>query len=409
MKSLKELFEERNAIVAKAEQYEAAHRDHWGPTQHVEMDAMVAKAKGLTKEIQSRQSALDEAARSGNYTPVEGGQGPGFIDFRNSSGVGRNSGGVTFLGKSDSAVRALGGVANGLGDFIRSMVLGNASGASPQVQAALSGGAGASGGYAVPTELASGVLDLARSKSVLTQAGMGMAVMNHSEMSMIRLTSDPEFQVKAENALAEESTLTIGAQVFRPFLVMTYLTLSRELVEDSVGFSPIVEDILSRSLAAQLDRIPLRGTPAGASSRAGMVDDPAITEVASVGSMTWQKLSNAATSIRSDNHEPGACIMNPVTRDGLLTSTASGSGEWLSAPPSLANVQMLDTTALEASTALIGDFTKAVWAFRSGPVIESTTTGGDTFRRHQNAIKITWRGDFGLTYPKAIRRLTGIS
>jgi len=185
--------------------------------------------------------------------------------------------------------------------------------------------------------------------------------------------------------------------------------MSRELAEDATGFAVTVEETLSRALAAQLDRLPIRGAPLGGALRLGMLDDPDIPETGSTGTLDWLKVAAAATLIRANNFEPNAAIIHPSRLDPLLNTLASTAGTWLGAPPSLANVAMLDTTHMTTTNLLIGDFTKLLWVFRSGPLIESTTSGSGTFSRHQLGIKITWRGDYGVLYPDAFRELSGIS
>ena len=41
-------------------------------------------------------------------------------------------------------------------------------------------------------------------------------------------------------------------------------------------------------------------------------------------------------------------------------------------------------------------------------MIEVTTTGGDSFAKHQVRIKVTWRGDFAAMNPTAFCSLTDI-
>lgn len=287
-----------------------------------------------------------------------------------------------------------------LGDVVRATILGDRASLGHDENG---------GGYTVSTQVAAGVLDLARSKSVLSRAGMQMATMTSSELRMPRLLADPVFEIKAENqAFDEDTTMEFGALVFHPVLIGTFITMSRELAEDSSNFERIVEEALANSFAVTMDRFPLLGA-SGGGTRVGLLDDPAIGETGSTGSLTWAKIAAEATTIRGLNHEPGTVLLHPAKRDVVLDTTATGSGEWLGPPPSLANVQVLDSTSITSTKGLVGDFTKLILAVRSGPIIESTQVGGDSFKKHQLHLKLAWRADFGLTHPAAFRRLAGIS
>ena len=404
MKTNKQLLEERSSLRQSADRLAASQDSSWNRN----LDVGYCSIMRSIEEIDSKLATRDKI-QGGRVMADDPMERPG--QPRSSNNQARSENGVVFLRRDQLAADAFSSpVANGLGEFVRAMMLGpNAHGIAPEVSAALSGGSGTAGGYTVPTELAAGVLDMARAKSVLARAGASTAIMTSSEMTMAKLTSDPTMQVKIENAEFDESDLTFGALKFYPLLIGTVVTMSRELAEDSVGFAATVEETLSRALAVQLDKMPIQGAPSGGATRIGLIDDADIGEDASIGTLAWSDITSAATTIRGNDHEPNAVIIHPTRRDPLLNTTASGSGEYLGLPPSLANVAMLDTTNITTTDVLVGDFTKLLWALRSGPLIESTTVAGNTFKKHQLQIKITWRGDYGVLYANAFRRLTGIS
>jgi len=334
--------------------------------------------------------------------PVTTRDDPMEIPGRSRRTAAQTADGVTMFQARDSVADAFGSSEFGLGETIRRKVLGL------KEHAALGEADGQSGGYTVSTQTAASVIDLARSKSVLTRAGMQFGVMNSSELRMPKLTSDPTFQVKAENHEFDEANMEFGALVFYPLLIGSFITMSRELAEDSANFQSVVEDALADAFAVQLDQFPLLGAT-GDRVRVGLLDDEDIGENSSTGALTWAKIAAEATTIRSANHEPNAVLLHPAKRDVVLDTLAVDSGVWLGPPPSLAGVQMLDSTSITSTKGLIGDFTKLILVVRGGPVIESTSVGGSSFKAHQIHVKLAWRGDFGVTHPAAFRRLAGIS
>ena len=97
-------------------------------------------------------------------------------------------------------------------------------------------------------------------------------------------------------------------------------------------------------------------------------------------------------------------LQNAVTGTG--TNTARG---WRGAPPSLANVSSFHSTNCPVGNIITGDFTRLAWGIRQGALVEATTTGGDTFKKHALEFKITMRIDFALMRPSAFHRLAGVT
>jgi HK97 family phage major capsid protein len=384
-KSNRDLYELRNKLHAEAKSHFAANQENWTKEVSEKHDELMSDIGAIGNFIQARDGKMNRLA--------SGLLGAG-------SKVGEN---LTLFGRGDSVAEAYGQSEVGLGEIIRAKVLGL------NTYAALGEVDPTKGGSSVPTQVAAGVIDLARAKSVLSRAGMQFGVMNSAELRMPKLTTDPTFEVKAENEeFDEDTTMAFGALVFYPLLIGSFVTMSRELAEDAIGFQSVIENALADAFAIQLDRFPLLGA-SGDQVRVGMLDDTDIGETGSTGSLTWAKIAAEATTIRGLNHEPTAVLLHPTKRDPVLDSVTGGSGEYLGVPPSLANVQMLDSTSITAAKGLVGDFTKLMLVVRGGPLIESTTVGGNSFKKHQVSVKLTWRGDFGITHPNAFRRLAGIS
>lgn len=396
-KTKKELLELRSKITAQAKQYIAENESSWN-WKNDDAHAKMVKDIGMITEALEKY----EQFQGGKITtsmlgdPMES---PSRSKSR-SFGEGTDER-VTILNSSESFVSKFGTSDVSLADVIRAKVLGES--------ASLNSNIGEDGGFLKQVQMSSEVIDLARSKSVLVRAGMQMAEMSQSELRMPKVTGDPTFEVKVENDdFTEDETLKFGAIAFYPVLIGTFISMSREIAEDSANFTNVVNDAIAASFAVQIDRFPLLGM---ASQRAqiGLLDDPTIPETPSTGTLTFGKLAAGATAIRTANHEPRSILLHPSRRDAVLDSVASGSGEYLGVPPSLEGVQMLDTTSIPIDKCLIGDFRKLILAVRGGPAVEATTLGGKAFKAHQIHIKLYWRGSFGVTHPEAFRRLAGIS
>ncbi len=101
-------------------------------------------------------------------------------------------------------------------------------------------------------------------------------------------------------------------------------------------------------------------------------------------------------------------ILDPSIYDTVRDSKDS-QNRWLDAPPSLRNVNFLPTNQAAVTDAVIGDYTKLIWGVRQGVVVETTNMGGDTFKKHQVAVKVHWRGDFAVEQVNAFRKFTDLS
>ncbi len=187
--------------------------------------------------------------------------------------------------------------------------------------------------------------------------------------------------------------------------------MSRELAVDSPNFAQVAEDAISSALAVALDSIGLNGASSLGDNGyqiIGLNEDADIAETGSISSLSWAELSAAATAVRGRNHEPNGAVLATSIHDGLLLSQTT-TNEWLTAPPTLANVGLAHTTSQPTAKAIVGDFRNCAWGLRQNLQIETTTEGGDAFETHAVYIKATWRGDFGTMRPGAFQRLAGIS
>ncbi len=268
----------------------------------------------------------------------------------------------------------------------------------------------ASGGFLVPNGFSSSFIDLARNQMAIMQAGATTMTMDTADVTMALVNSDPTAYVKAEMDLATESGITFGAARLDAQTVVIFLTMSRELAEDAPNAAQLIVDVGSKALATQVDEWALVGK---SGSFTGLTGNTAIHETTSVGSIDWLDFSEAATLCRLDNYEPKAAILNPRIYDDVHTiSVGDGVNSqrgWLPRPESIKDLAFLPTNSCPLASAVVGDFSTLIWGIRVQPTVEVSTTSGDTFQRHAVAVKIYWRGDFVLTRPSSLERLSGIT
>lgn len=267
-----------------------------------------------------------------------------------------------------------------------------------------------SGGFLVPNGFSSMFLDLARNQMTIMRAGATMMTMDTADMTIAKVDADPTPYVKPEMELATASDITFGAARLDAQTVMVYMTASRELIEDSPNAAQLIVDVGSQALATKVDEWALVGN---SSSFTGLTDNSSIHATTSVGAIDWLDFSEASTLCRLANYEPKAAILNPRIYDDLHTiptgdGTNSSKG-WLPRPESIKDLAFLPTNSCPLAYSVVGDFAPLLWGVRTQPTVEVSTQAGEMFQRHGVAIKIFWRGDFVLTRPTSLERLTGIT
>jgi HK97 family phage major capsid protein len=300
-----------------------------------------------------------------------------------------------------------------MGELIRCMATGTARHAPEPIKAFLSSTDNTKGGFATaPGELSSEIIDLARAQSVVMRLGARTVPMGASELTFAKVASDPDIQVKAENAAFTEREISFAQMVLSAYTIGTLVTCSRELAEDAPNFPELVSATIAKALAVQLDKYTLQGT--GSGEPVGLVNDSGIssTGTTAIGALEYTDLAAACEAIRVRNHEPSGIVLHPSSHSDVLLSTA-GDGStseriWLAKAPTLENVNMLATTNMPLANGLVGDWTKLVWGIRTSATVEADMSG-TRFDRHQIGFKIFFRGDFGVTDINAFHLLSGIT
>jgi HK97 family phage major capsid protein len=295
-----------------------------------------------------------------------------------------------------------------LGDMIRCAITGRGTSA---VKAALGEDQNASGGFLVPIETGRQLIDLARAKSVLVQAGAATVEMESDRLTIARVKTDPTMEVKEENQAFTATDFTFEAVGFTAHTIGCLIYASRELAADAPNFSVQVESVITAALGAELDRLGLVGS--GSQEPLGIANYPRVGTTGSIGAIAWEDVHTAATGVRAANGEPNAWVAHP-TIAGDLEILTSGDGTnsaklWLGPPPGVAELAKFTTTNVTTANLIVGDFSKMLIGLRQRPMVEFSPVAGDAFAKHQIAIKVTWRGDFGLSQPTHFHVLSGIT
>jgi len=303
-----------------------------------------------------------------------------------------------------------------LGRALRGVIMGDWNGADAE-RRAMAEGAGAGGGFLVPTILSSEIIDLARNAGRVFQAGARTVPMESQTEVVPRQITDPAASWRLENTPINNNAPTFDLVTFTARSLACITTISRELIEDSkLDVHDLVVNAISKSIALEVDRVALRGSgtapePLGLRGATGV---PVTSLAANGATPTWDALSLAVQQVRSANFEPTAAIFNPRT-GGELARSKDTQGRYLAPPVDLTDLAMLGTsqvqttltqgTAATASDLFVGDWSNLWVGVRTQLVL--TVLQERYADLGQVGIVAWWRGDVQVAHPLAFNVITG--
>ncbi len=308
------------------------------------------------------------------------------------------------------------------GEMVRALAVGDWQRVSPDVRAALSTSPDAAGGFTVPDELATWVMDLARTNAVAIQAGVRTIPMGSKTMTIPKLEADPTGSWKAENDLAtEDSTTAFGAVTLTAKTWTVIVRMSLELLEDSALAAPAIERAIAAAGGLAIDRAILVGSGVG-EEPLGIVNTAGIPEIVlgtgDGGPITsYKPFSEAVQRVAENNGTATAVILHP--RDmGSIDRLTDTTGQPLRAPESWSRLEKYITstmptnltvgTSTNASVALVGDFSNVFLGLRLPLSIQVSREADDVFHRGQILIRARLRADVAVARPGHLVKITGI-
>lgn len=123
----------------------------------------------------------------------------------------------------------------------------------------------------VPSLWAANLIDLARNKSAVMQAGAQIVPMNAKVVNIGRLTGDPSVGFRTEGSAITASDLTFDNVTLTATTMSALVIGSLEWFQDTDNSQSIVVDAISKAMAQRLDLVALYG---GITSGAGTINLP---------------------------------------------------------------------------------------------------------------------------------------
>lgn len=207
-------------------------------------------------------------------------------------------------------------------------------------------GTPSSGGYLVAPKYAAGVLDLARSKAQVANAGATIVPLSSDDVTLAKITGDPTPAWRNEHDVIASSDITFGAVRFQAKSLAVLVKASRELIEDAANFGQVLAHSLAEKFALTLDQAALYGSgtapePLGLLSQ---ITNNGTYPVAGINS--YDPLVNAVAMVRGANYVPTATILGENTL-AALARLKDANNNYLTPPSYLADIRNLPTTTID--------------------------------------------------------------
>lgn len=348
---LKKLLEDRAAtwdkMLAIRGRAEADHRD-FTRAERAEWDAGEAKIDTITREIEKVQKR-DAAAKAMPSSAIDFGTGAGFYGGPDSPGEFRKGQPLAPEQRVSDWAAAMGMVREeerelDFGRYIRGLALGDWRDADAE-RRAMAEGTLTAGGNMVPTLLATEIVDLARNKAAVFNAGARIVPMANAVENVARWATDPTPAWRSENAAITQSDATVQTLQLKAKSLSVITLVSRELLEDAdaatgASISDALKNAFAQQMALNVDYAALYGTgtdpmPRGVKNTSGVTIQSMATNGATP--TNYDFLVNALGTLRGKNEEPTAIVYSPRTEQELATLKDS-QNRYLTPPPVLDNI-----------------------------------------------------------------------
>ena len=208
-----------------------------------------------------------------------------------------------------------------LGKYVRGAVTGNWDGATEERDAFST----TANGVVIPQVVSAKVIDLARNLSLFTSAGVPVVPMDTNNMTIGRVSSDPEFAFKEELAEAGENDFSLDGVELKAKTCYGYAYVSLELINSASNLTEILYQAFSQAMASSIDKGMLYGQNGAKYAPAGIMNDKDINHIPA-SNVRYNDFVKAIGAIKRENGVPTVVAMNAGTEEQLaLLYDANGN------------------------------------------------------------------------------------
>ena len=281
---------------------------------------------------------------------------------------------------------------------------------TPLQRKALSEGTDSAGGYLVQTEQKTEIIQRLAELSELVPYVRRVPVITDAG-TFPKLDTDVTITWgRAENAAMTETDAAFTQLTWAVANMSAITYLSRELVDDSnPGIVAEVTKLFSEKIAAERDKKIAIGT--GSSQPEGLISASGLSAVTGAsGALDYAKLVKLKHGLARKYQKKARWVMSstafqwcheivdsqnrPIVVDALVNSEM----------PKLLGKPYSIQDDLPDGIIVFGDLSYYIWFDRQKMIMETTNTGGDTFSKHQLAVKVIERCDGKVGLAEAFKK-----
>lgn len=267
----------------------------------------------------------------------------------------------------------------------------------------------------IPEVLSNQVIDMARNKSIFFQSGVPLIPMETNNLTISRVSKDPDFLFKAEGAdVGAESTMEFEPVTLKSRTVYGLMSITLEALQSSANLEAVVRNAISESIARTIDRACLFGD--GANEPKGVLtydDINLIPQTADIAN--YNPFVRAIGAVRAANGEPTAWALNAST-DEDLNLLVDANGNPLAIPPVVSGLDRMISNQLpnnggtntDESTSIIYDPNALLIGLQSPISIELSRQADDAYRKGIVYLRVYAFVDIAVLRPKHISSITGL-
>lgn len=383
--------------------------------EHDDLNEMVTQAE---ERIEGSRSAVDDPSEGRRDTPN--------LYFHTKDG--RK---VRAVRHGESFARAVGASGTGsedlsVGRALVGMLRGDYSVMERELRAQVVGQDPAGGFFVTPT-LGNMFIDLARSQSVISQAGAMTIPLGSGETRIMRTATDPTAAWKAELHALNNTDVRFEAVTLFPKVLGCVADISEELIEDGANAAAQIEAVLAAAVANQLDRSFWRGVSNGDGDNdvagryfTGILDDPDVgtVDLAGAAPADYDEWIDAIQLVEDANGTPDVRVDSPRTAAQLAKLKEATTNAYLSPPEQVAALRHFKTTQTpvtlgsgnDESVSVVGNFASAyvIIGIRSEFRIEVSNQAGNAFENLGRKVRVWGRADMAIGRPSHLALVQAI-
>jgi len=299
-----------------------------------------------------------------------------------------------------------------LGKYVKGIVTGNWTGAEAERRAMLT----TATGVLIPEMLSANIIDLARSKSLFTIAGVPVIPMETDNITISKVKTDPIFKFKAEGETALESSMELDSVTLKSKMVYGYAYISLEAIKSSKNLESVILNTFSQAIAQGIDQGMLYGQYNGTTfdtfAPSGIMNDVNVNVVAATVGGGYDSIIKAIGKVKTANGDPTVYGINAQTEE-LFSLLKDTTNQYIAPPKAVTDLKPIVSNQLKynvttGSDGLVFDPNSMIIGIQEGINIKMYDGDTDSIKKGLVCFRIYSMLDCVTLVPKNITKVTGL-